>query len=435
MKKIRMISAVLLSVVLMVTSLSMTSFAAYTAKAGKAGWTDKSQWYLWSQGASSSSTVRNVGCRTVAYAKMIAEAGYANFNNPDEFSDYLVKNGLVNSKYQETTAGKAPDMYTDGVIKFCGKESLTYSKNGKKYYYSKKTANKKIMNLLEEGYYLCLMGPSHTTYVLRGASLEAGKALISDSWQSWAYSSYANKIAYTNYNYAKFSNIWKFKVEPKTTNENNSDEQEVYVENGIYRIGTGNINYYVDVAGNGTENSTNIQINSYLDSGSQAFYIFRESNGWYKIKHIYSGRNLAIDGEMAASGVNVMLWDEYDSDAQRWKFFKNGDYLYIKSALGYYLDVDDGNFNIGSNIQTWTKNDTLAQKFSLVKETGYGVISDSVDYDLAIHSSMDYNYSSQIGTVVKGEIVRVCGRNGKFAYVKHRNVVEGWCSGKYVIDI
>lgn len=413
--------------------VSVTSFAAYTAKSGKAGWTSKDQWYLWSQGASSSSVVRQAGCRTVAYAKMIAEAGYAGFANPDEFSGYLVDNGLVNSRYQETYAGKAPDMYTNGAIKFCGKESLTYSKNGKRYYYSKSTANKKIMNLLNDGYYLCLMGPSHTTYVLRGASLDTGKALISDSWADWAYSSYANEIAYTKYNLARFSNIWKFKVEPNQESAAQTEMQEITIADGAYNIQSNN-NLFVDVANNDIWNGTNIRLNTWSE-GANDFYIYNDGTGWYRIRHIYSRKHLAVEGEVAGNGANVILWDEYNSDAQRWKFFTNGDGVYIKNALGYYLDINKADLSAGTNIQTWEKNDTLAQKFYVNKIDGYGMISYNVDHDLVIHWSQDYYDSTSVGTVNAGEIVKLCERDGRFAYIKYRNILEGWCSGKYVLSV
>ena len=429
MKKI---TSVIIAFVTML-ALSVTSFAAYRAKAGTSGWTSKDEWYLWSQGASSSSVVRQVGCRTVAYAKLIAEAGYANFANPDEFSTYLVNNGLVNDSYQETTAGKAPDMYTNGAIKFCGKESLTYNWFGKKYYYSKKTVNKKIMNLLNDGYYLCLMGPSHTTYVLRGASLDAGKALISDSWADWAYSSYANEIAYTKYNLAKFNNIWKFKVEPKQESVVQTEMEEVTIPDGAYNIQSNNY-LLVEVANNDAWNGANIRLNTWYED-THELYIYNDGTGWYRIKHIYSGRNLAVEGEVAGNGANVILWDEYNSDAQRWKFFKNGDGLYIKNALGYYLDINKADLTAGSNIQTWEKNDSLAQKFYVTKIDGYGMISYNVDHDLVINWSQDYDDSTAVGSVNAGEIVKLCERNGKFAYIRYRNILEGWCSGKYVVDV
>ncbi|MGN0688617.1 MAG: RICIN domain-containing protein, partial [Oscillospiraceae bacterium] len=252
-------------------------------------------------------------------------------------------------------------------------------------------------------------------------------------WANWAYSSYANEIEYTKYKYAKFTNIWKFKVEPKTNNIN--DGEEVIVADGVYNIRTAKSAFFVNVKDNGTENTTNVNIRTRNNNGSQDFYIYRESNGWYKIRHIYSRKSLDVSGAVAGNGTNIQLWDDFDADAQRWKFYKTGDGLCLKNALGYYFDVAGGVFLTGTNIQTWEKNDTASQRFYLDKVSGYGMISYDVDVDLAIHRTMDYNSSSTIGTVAEGEIVRILERNGKYAYIKYRDIIDGWCSGKYVIDV
>ena len=67
-----------------------------------------SAWQYWSQGASMYSGMRSVGCRVVAYAKMIKEAGYAQFSDPDAFFAWGVGKKYFRSysnAYDETTFG------------------------------------------------------------------------------------------------------------------------------------------------------------------------------------------------------------------------------------------------------------------------------------------------------------------------------------------
>lgn len=193
----------LLAAIMAFAAVSVTAGAAYRARSGKSGYSP--YWEYWSQGGSSYTIMRNVGCRTVAYSKLLAETGFAP-SNPDEIYWYNRNNGYVTSGYAEYNAhtGKIPEYYTNGKVSFEGKVKLDKS--------SKAKGAAQIMHYINQGYYVMLAGPTHTTYVLRDASIKAGTALISDSWGSWAYSEYANKIKYTKYNYTSFTNIWLYKV-------------------------------------------------------------------------------------------------------------------------------------------------------------------------------------------------------------------------------
>lgn len=216
MKKI--ISFVLTAIFAMMT-LTVSASAAVTARAGKAGYS--SNWELWSQGGSSYSIMRQVGCRTVAYSKLLAETGYAP-SNPDSIYWFNKNNGYVTSGYAELAqhTGKIPEYYTNGQIKLVSKVALNTT--------SKQNGNNQIMSYLKSGYYVILAGPTHTTYVLRNASINAGQALISDSWSSWAYSDYANRLKYTSYNLASFRYIWLYK---STAPQNTQNTYTAYVKN------------------------------------------------------------------------------------------------------------------------------------------------------------------------------------------------------------
>ena len=101
-------------------SASTTSTAKYN-----------SHWQYWSQGASGYAGMRKAGCRVVAYSKLLAEVGYADFANPDVFFEWGVKKGYFNSlnnPHEEVGAGVPPTKYVQekgGTLKLEGQVTLT----------------------------------------------------------------------------------------------------------------------------------------------------------------------------------------------------------------------------------------------------------------------------------------------------------------------
>lgn len=89
----------------------------------------------------------------------------------------------------------------------------------------------------------------------------------------------------------------------------------------------------------------------------------------YMFKNVGSGLYMEVDGGKAEAGANVQQWGA-DSDAvhNTWKLKDAGDgYYYICSCVGdgktYYLDLTAGKTDDGTNIELWAKNEKDAQKF------------------------------------------------------------------------
>ena len=165
------------------------------------------KWQYWAQGASKYPGLRSEGCRVVAYSKMLAEAGYTRFSNPDGFYKWGIKNGYFVS-YENpcelSIAGTAPAAYVKyrhGTMKCEGEVMLSGIKT--------KDA-KRIMKYIKKGYYVILYGPSHTVYIGREASLEEGTAVMMDSWNTMSAHNmmcytYASCTSYTFTSFKYFS--------------------------------------------------------------------------------------------------------------------------------------------------------------------------------------------------------------------------------------
>ncbi|MCR5811397.1 MAG: RICIN domain-containing protein, partial [Lachnospiraceae bacterium] len=144
---------------------------------------------------------------------------------------------------------------------------------------------------------------------------------------------------------------------------------ETGVSNNIYVIyASVGFQMTVDVKGGKTANGTNIQIYKANDSNGQKFYICKESNGWYTIRHAVSDKVLEAADNSAKSGVNVQLGTFSKKSGQYWRFYKAGsDTVYIKNKLGYFLDVAGAKTANGTNVRIYKENRSKGQTFKLAK--------------------------------------------------------------------
>ena len=128
----------------------------------------------------------------------------------------------------------------------------------------------------------------------------------------------------------------------------------------------------------------NVIIYSVLHSNAQIFYIDVEGTDSGSIRNVYSGMYVAVSSSRAASGTNVIQWNDTDSVGQRWKIVETGETAtvsgvtcpvvtigsYVTTDAGtYMLDVENGLSTNSTNVQIYTANGTRAQKFVLYPTT------------------------------------------------------------------
>lgn len=161
---------------------------------------------------------------------------------------------------------------------------------------------------------------------------------------------------------------------PSITLTSNEPTSIIYPTSGAtYKIASavGN-NQYLDFS----LSTNNVQIYEDCDEStdpswvkSQYFVLTHVGDGWYRIINVGNRKCVDVAAANPASGTNIQQCDYNGNNAQLYRFYDSGDgYCYIKSKLGCYVDVQNGdNFN-NANVWAYTFNGTNAQKWKLIKK-------------------------------------------------------------------
>ena len=141
-----------------------------------------------------------------------------------------------------------------------------------------------------------------------------------------------------------------------------------------------NESYELDVVGDtgNIANGTNVQIwNDSASSRYNSFDLIYVTDGFYKLKHVASGKCLDVTNGSSNFGANVALHDDNGSLAQQWGItLNNGGYSLVSRVNGYALDLDNGNTSNGANVQVYPKLNNDHQRWSFV------AAEHTVHYDL-----------------------------------------------------
>ena len=162
-----------------------------------------SDWRYWSQGASRHQKIRQVGCHIISSAKMIVELGIESDTstfNPEVLYQWLITNKIIESSViGEPSLGGFVNEYSKAKGYELEIKRVQLDSNK-----SKLEQAKTLMDLLKNGYGLCLLSasgqPEHMTYVNREESLEVGTPIIFDTLTSWSYNEKYQHIKFTDYN-------------------------------------------------------------------------------------------------------------------------------------------------------------------------------------------------------------------------------------------
>ena len=152
------------------------------------------------------------------------------------------------------------------------------------------------------------------------------------------------------------------------------------LEDGVYTIASSlNQNIVLDVAEMSKNSGANIQVWMAANSENQLWYIKSIGGGLYTVRALHSGRYINVAGSGTANGTNLHQWNNGTPNGdEKWRITNNGDgtYTFIAAVNGLALDLADGKAANGQNVQCWTSNGTGAQKWALipssVQEDFYG---------------------------------------------------------------
>ena len=164
-------------------------------------------------------------------------------------------------------------------------------------------------------------------------------------------------------------------INPNNPSPSNEPTTILYPTSGSivkFASGVGN-NMYLDFACT----NTNVQIYENCDGhsdqtfvNSQYFKLTHVGDGWYTIVGILNGGALDVLGENPSSGTNICQSTLHGKDNQLYRFYDAGDgYCYIKSKLGTYVDVANGDNVNNTNVWAYSFNGSNAQKWKLIEKS------------------------------------------------------------------
>lgn len=158
----------------------------------------------------------------------------------------------------------------------------------------------------------------------------------------------------------------------QTTTENVAEESKT-IDEGFYIIKSAlDTNKVLDIDNVSKDNEANIQLWMNNKGTNQIFELIYDKNTkTYKIKSALSGKIFDLYRAGKQNGTNVELYNDSNSQWQKWEISKTTDgYYTIKSLYsGLYLDVTANKTTNGTNIEVFTGNGGKNQKFLFEKVT------------------------------------------------------------------
>ena len=241
-------------------------------------------------------------------------------------------------------------------------------------------------------HWVCVVG---YTGVTDTKNLKTSNFLIIDSGSKWATTETATLSRYTLYttNDKDNYNLRVSTKSVKTTATYTNDATQISgrapitstsalpsaatqtssVSGPYYIIPSYDSNIALDVAGNKTDNRTNVLIWKYAGDASQQFYLIRNSDGTFSIQSAlaYGTNNSAFlhtTDQYSINSRNVHLFSANTHLNSHWYVEKNADgtYSFRNANSALYLHVNGGYSTDGTNVKTYAWGNVPRQKFRLV---------------------------------------------------------------------
>lgn len=185
----------------------------------------------------------------------------------------------------------------------------------------------------------------------------------------------------------------------------------------------------VDLSGGSIDNGANIQLWDANNTYAQVFRLTRKGQ-YFFMRNIGTNKAVDVKGGSINKGTNVQQYQySEDNKAQMWKFESAGNgYYYIRSKLGYYLDVKNGNTANGTNVLVWEMNKSKNQMFKLVNVETREPMYTQANLNLRASNST----KSEIKTVMpRGSLVYRYCTAGDWSLISY-NGKKGYASSKYL---
>lgn len=128
----------------------------------------------------------------------------------------------------------------------------------------------------------------------------------------------------------------------------------------------------IDLSSANTSNGSNIQLYQDNDTNAQKWIFTKQNDGYYQIaSSINQNKVFDITYGAITNYSNIQLYDVNNSNAQKWNLVPIGNEIYTLKTTdnNYCLDLKGAGTSNGTNVQLYQCNNTNAQKFKLIKIT------------------------------------------------------------------
>ena len=133
----------------------------------------------------------------------------------------------------------------------------------------------------------------------------------------------------------------------------------------------------------GTDNGSNVQLETKSDVDSQKWIFKKQSDGSYSIKNKNSGKYLDIYNTGNENGENVQIWSGGSGDKQCWFIYLyNGGYKLVPRSSKLELksldiDTSASEIKVGSNLQIYDNwsSENVSQTFEIINDYKKGDIN------------------------------------------------------------
>ncbi|MBN2486719.1 MAG: RICIN domain-containing protein [Bacteroidales bacterium] len=153
-------------------------------------------------------------------------------------------------------------------------------------------------------------------------------------------------------------------------NNESVSAQTAGIESGaIYKIRSQSSNKMLNSSNSALDNNVNVDIWTDTDSDAERWTVVHLGSGIYTLRNVGTNKFLHTAAN-PAEGVNVDQYDNTNDNRVRWAIVNNGDGTYAirpAGSTGFSLDVYFANTADGTNVQLWANNTSNAQKWTFTK--------------------------------------------------------------------
>ncbi len=146
--------------------------------------------------------------------------------------------------------------------------------------------------------------------------------------------------------------------------------EKLVMENGIYIIESAlDRNKVLDIAEASPGNGVNLRLWEDNGTNAQRFEVIYQSEGDYILIPLCSKKRVDVAEACKENGANIWQYETNGTDAQKWYIIpaENGYYHVISKCNNLFMDVDnEGTYN-GTNIKCWKATGSKAQQFNFRK--------------------------------------------------------------------